>query len=63
MTIKQIIVTKDFSIQGVQSTVNALCKKFPVEDVDVLVSETKVGAEMKQCFIAVTKVGTVDEVS
>lgn len=60
--IKQIMVTKDYSIQGVQSTVNALCKKFPVVDVDVLVSETKVGADMKQCFIAVTKVGEADEV-
>ena len=60
--IKQIIVTKDYSIQGVQSTVNSLCKKFPVEDVNVLVSEAKVGTEMKQCFIAITKVGTSDEV-
>lgn len=60
--IKQIIVTKDYSIQGVQSTVNSLCKKFSVEDVDVLVSEAKVGADVKQCFIAITKVGTSNEV-
>ena len=60
--IKQIVVTKDYSIQGVQSTVNSLCKKFPVVDVDVLISDTKVGADMKQCFIAITKVGTSDEV-
>ena len=59
--IKQIIVTRDYSIQGVQSTVNALCKKFPVVDVDVMVMEVKVGTEMKQCFTAITKVGTEGE--
>lgn len=60
--IKQIMLTKDYSIQGVQSTVNALCKKFPVEDVNVLVSEEKVGTEMKKCFIAITKIGNANEV-
>ena len=55
--IKKVIVTEDFTRQSLQSTLNTFCSKYDVEDIDVLMHETKVGHEVKPCFISVIKIG------
>ena len=60
--IKRVIVAEDFTRQSLQSTLNTFCSKYNVEDIDVLMHETKIGAEMKPCFVSIIKIGTPDEV-
>ena len=57
MSIKKVVVTKDYTSQSLQSTLNTFCAKNNVEDIDVLMSEAKVGTEVKPCFISVIKIG------
>lgn len=62
MSIKRVVVTEDFTRQSLQSTLNTFCAKYPVEDIDVLMHETKVGHDIKPCFVSIIKIGESNEV-